>query len=96
MKDPVILELSKKYSATAGQIMVRWSLQHGFVPLPKSVRKERMRENSIVGGFDIDDNDMKKLDSLDEYLVTGELQLKAECIPAVADHATDWDPVDAP
>lgn len=44
----------------------------GFVPLPKSIRKERIVENAQIGGFEIDGKDMKKMDALDEYLVTGE------------------------
>lgn len=71
MKHPTIADLAKKYGCTSGQLMVRWSLQHGFVPLPKSVRKERIVENSQIGGFSIDEADMKKMDGLDEYLVTG-------------------------
>lgn len=74
MKHPTIVDLSKKYGCTSGQLMVRWSLQHGFVPLPKSVRKERITENADVGKFEIGGADMKKLDGLDEYLVTGELR----------------------
>ncbi|KAK3671852.1 hypothetical protein LTR78_008218 [Recurvomyces mirabilis] len=70
MKHPSIVPLAKKYSCTPGQLMVRWSLQHGYVPLPKSVRKERIEENSQVGGFAIDQGDMKAMDGLDEYLVT--------------------------
>jgi hypothetical protein len=73
MKHPSIVELAKKYGCTSGQLLVRWSLQHGFVPLPKSVRKERIVENADIGGFNIDDGDMKKMDDLDEYLVTGKL-----------------------
>jgi len=70
MKHPTILDVSKKYGCTPGQLLVRWSCQHGFVPLPKSVHKERIKENGNVGGFNIEDGDMKRLDSLDEYLVT--------------------------
>ncbi|KAK6396816.1 hypothetical protein LTR65_008714 [Meristemomyces frigidus] len=70
MKHPTIVDLAKKYGCTSGQLMVRWSLQHGFVPLPKSVRKERIVENGQVGGFTIEDADIKKMDGLDEYLVT--------------------------
>ncbi|KAL5382211.1 hypothetical protein DPSP01_006612 [Paraphaeosphaeria sporulosa] len=70
MKHPVIASLSKKYSCTPGQLLVRWSLQHGYVPLPKSVNKARIVENGEVGGFSIDDSDIKKMDALDEYLVT--------------------------
>jgi diketogulonate reductase-like aldo/keto reductase len=70
MKHPKIVELSKKYSCTPAQLLVRWSLQHGYVPLPKSVTKSRIAENAQIGGFEIDDADMKSMDGLDEYLVT--------------------------
>ncbi|KAK0249884.1 hypothetical protein B0A54_00477 [Friedmanniomyces endolithicus] len=70
MKHPTIVSLAKKYGCTSGQLMVRWSLQHGYVPLPKSVRKERIIENSQVGGFEISAEDVKAMDGLDEYLVT--------------------------
>jgi diketogulonate reductase-like aldo/keto reductase len=72
MKHPVIASLSKKYSCTPGQLLVRWSLQHGYVPLPKSVKKARIAENGEIGGFSIENGDIKKMDALDEYLVTGE------------------------
>lgn len=48
------------------------SLQHGMVPLPKSVNKARIIENSQIGGFEIEKKDMEAMDGLDEYLVTGE------------------------
>lgn len=41
------------------------------MPLPKSVKKERIVENSKIGEFVIEDGDMKIMDGLDEYLVTG-------------------------
>ncbi|KAI9881006.1 MAG: hypothetical protein M1830_009500 [Pleopsidium flavum] len=70
MKHPTITSLSKKYSCTAAQLMIRWSLQHDFVPLPKSITKEHIIANGDVGGFEIDTEDMKVMDGLDEYLVT--------------------------
>ncbi|KAK8055138.1 oxidoreductase [Apiospora rasikravindrae] len=70
MKNPTILELAKKYSCTPAQLMVRWSLQHGHVPLPKSAQKERLIDNVKVGGFEISDEDVKRMDGLDEHLVT--------------------------
>lgn len=80
MKHPVIAELAKKYECTPAQLMVRWSLQKGYVPLPKSVRESRIKENADVsagrlgqrGGIDKDD--MGRLDGCDEGLVTGEYQ----------------------
>jgi len=71
MRHPTILALSEKYNCTPAQLFVRWSLQHGYVPLPKSVKKERMAENGNIDGFAIDNADMEALDGLDEYLVTG-------------------------
>ena len=47
------------------------------MPLPKSVKKERIVENSKIGGFEIEENDMKTMDGLDEYLVTGKWLLAA-------------------
>jgi diketogulonate reductase-like aldo/keto reductase len=70
IKHPKIVELSKRYSCTPAQLMIRWSLQHGYVPLPKSVTKDRIVENGKVEGFEIDEDDMRAMDGLDEYLVT--------------------------
>jgi diketogulonate reductase-like aldo/keto reductase len=69
MKHPKVVELSKKYSCTPAQLLVRWSLQHGYVPLPKSVTKDRIDSNGKVD-FEIGDSEMKELDGCDEYLVT--------------------------
>ena len=69
-KHPTVAELSRKYSCTPAQLLVRWSLQHGFIPLPKSVTKLRIIENGDIGRFQIEEQDMKSLDGLDEYLVT--------------------------
>ncbi|KAK3633388.1 hypothetical protein LTR56_015802 [Elasticomyces elasticus] len=70
MKHPTIVSLAKKYKCTPGQLMVRWSLQHGYVPLPKSIRQERIVENSQIGQFAISDEDVEAMDALDEVLVT--------------------------
>lgn len=70
MKHPTIVSLSEEYSVTPAQLMIRWSLQHGYVPLPKSVTKSRIEANGAVDGFEIDGEGMKTMDGLDEYLVT--------------------------
>lgn len=72
MKHPTITGLSRKYKCSPAQLLVRWSLQHGYVPLPKSSKRDRIVENADIGGFSIDDEDMHLMDGLDEYLVTGE------------------------
>lgn len=61
--DPTIVSLSKKYGVSPAQVLIRWSLQMGFVPLPKSNHAERIKTNIDVFGFEIDEADMKKLDT---------------------------------
>lgn len=70
MKHPTIMSLSKTYECTPAQLMVRWSLQKGFIPLPKSVSKDRIESNGNIGLFEIKNEDMSTLTALDEYLVT--------------------------
>ncbi len=61
-----IVKLAKKHRRTPAQILIRWSLQHGLVVIPKSVKPERIRENSEVFDFEIAASEMKILDSLNE------------------------------
>ncbi|KAG1748048.1 NADP-dependent oxidoreductase domain-containing protein [Suillus lakei] len=61
--NPVIQKLS--YSKDPAQILVRWSLQRGFVPLPKSSQPERIISNGQVFSWNIEPMDMEKLDALD-------------------------------
>jgi len=46
--------------------LLRWSLQHNLVAIPKSVREERIKENSQVFDYNLTSEDMRLLDSLDE------------------------------
>ncbi|KAK9364641.1 NADP-dependent oxidoreductase domain-containing protein [Lipomyces kononenkoae] len=63
-KEPVIQELCRKYAnKSPAQILIRWSLQQGLVPIPKSNDPERIRANLDVFGFGISDDDMAKLDN---------------------------------
>ncbi len=62
----VIGELAVKYEKSSAQIMIRWSLQHGLIVLPKSSNRQRIAENSHVFDFEISAEDMEKLDGLNE------------------------------
>jgi diketogulonate reductase-like aldo/keto reductase len=62
--DSMLLQpLMKKYGKTAAQVLLRWSLQRGFVPLPKSVTPSRIEENTNVYDFELTQEDMKSLET---------------------------------
>jgi diketogulonate reductase-like aldo/keto reductase len=63
---PVIRGIAAQRKRTTAQILIRWSLQHGLVVIPKSVRPERIQENAAVFDFELTPDEMKRLDSLDE------------------------------
>ena len=56
--------LEEKYQKSIAQICIRWSLQMGFLPLPKSVTAERIRENMDVFGFELSEDDVKLIAGL--------------------------------
>ncbi|TBU44990.1 Aldo/keto reductase [Dichomitus squalens] len=60
-----IVDIGKKYNKDPAQVLVRWSLQRGFVPLPKSANPERVVSNAQVYDFELSTEDLKTLDSLD-------------------------------
>ena len=61
---PEMKELAQKYDKTIAQIAIRWSLQRGYLPLPKSVNPERIKENADVFGFELDEEDVLKIANL--------------------------------
>jgi diketogulonate reductase-like aldo/keto reductase len=65
MAHPIVKGVASKHRRTPAQILVRWSLEHGLVVIPKSVRPERIRENADVFGFSLDSEDLAALDALD-------------------------------
>jgi diketogulonate reductase-like aldo/keto reductase len=64
--DKTLAALAKKYSKSEAQVLVRWSLQKGYVPLPKSVTPERIRQNAQVYDFALTPEEVKQLQT-DEY-----------------------------
>ncbi len=62
LDDPLVVEIAKKYNKTPAQILIRWSLQKGFVTIPKSIKEHRIDENSNVFDFSIDEADMLKFE----------------------------------
>ncbi|WWD20432.1 hypothetical protein CI109_104908 [Kwoniella shandongensis] len=67
---PSLKKIAQKKGKDVAQIMLRWGLQHGFIVIPKTVSQKRVVSNSQIFDFALDDEEMKELDGLDEYLVT--------------------------
>lgn len=59
-----IREIAARYRKSIGQVCLRWSLQMGYLPLPKSGNPARIRENLDVFDFDLSEEDMAKIGSL--------------------------------
>lgn len=61
-KIPELTEIGRKYDKTPAQVVLRWSLQHGFLPLPKSVHEKYIKENADIFDFNLSNSDMKTID----------------------------------
>ncbi|KAK7749101.1 hypothetical protein SLS62_008496 [Diatrype stigma] len=64
--DATLAALAAKYGKTQAQVLIRWSLQKGYVPLPKSVTPARIRENAGVYDFELTPEEVDELET-DEY-----------------------------
>lgn len=70
-KDPMpfheaaVRDAAEAHGVTPGQVVLRWHLQHGTVPIPKSADPERQRQNLDLHGFDLSAAEMAAIDSLD-------------------------------
>ncbi|KAJ7924967.1 NADP-dependent oxidoreductase domain-containing protein [Mycena leptocephala] len=80
MDNEVITKIASKHNRDPAQILLRWSLQKGYVPLPKSATPSRINSNAQLYDFELDAQEMSSLDALDRG----------------KDGAISWNPVDAP
>lgn len=78
--NPTVKKIAEKHQKTTGQVMLRWLIQRNFVVIPKSIHKERMRENIDIFDFCLDEADMAQIKSLD----TGKSTVYDEMDPKIA------------
>jgi len=61
---PEMQKLAAKYQRSIAQVCIRWSLQRGYLPLPKSVTPSRIQENLKVFDFELSDEDVRLIADL--------------------------------
>lgn len=64
-QNEVLTEIGKKYGKTSAQVILRWNVQRGVVVIPKSVKRERMEQNFDIWDFELSQEDMQKISTLD-------------------------------
>ena len=64
LDDPVLKEIASGIGVSAAQVLLRWHVQHGIVVIPKSVHRDRIRQNLDIFGFSLGADAMGRLDDL--------------------------------
>lgn len=65
-ENPILKEIGQKYGKTTAQVILRWNIQRGIIPLTKSIHSNRIKENLSVLDFELSQEDMKSISQLDE------------------------------
>jgi 2,5-diketo-D-gluconate reductase A len=64
-KNELLLSIAEKYNKSIAQVVLRWLTQRGIVAIPKSVKKERIKENFNISDFELSVDDMEAIATLD-------------------------------
>ena len=62
--EEIIKKLSEKYKKSPAQIILRWDIQRGIITIPKSQKKERIKENFEIFDFEMTEDEIKEIDVL--------------------------------
>jgi methylglyoxal/glyoxal reductase len=71
LENETLKEIANKYNKSSAQVVLRWDLQSQVVTIPKSTNERRLVENIDVFDFNLSDDDMTKIDSLNKDLRVG-------------------------
>jgi len=69
-KNELLGGIAEKYGKSIAQVILRWNVQRGVVSIPKSIDEARMKENFNVFDFELTDDDIKSIATLDAGLKT--------------------------
>ena len=65
LEDPLLTRLAAGYGKTPAQVVLRWHIEHGLCPIPKSVQAQRIAENIDIFDFALAPEDVAAIDALD-------------------------------
>ncbi len=71
LKNETIKQLAQKYNVSPAQLCLRWCIQHGFMPITRSIELNHLKENTEIFGFSITEEDMKTLDTIPNTAYSG-------------------------
>ena len=63
-ENEMLREIAAAHGKTVGQVILRWNVQRGVVVIPKSVHKERIEENLAIWDFQLTEEEMQEISSL--------------------------------
>lgn len=66
LNDATVSQIARKHGKSIAQTIIRWHLQEGLIVIPKTTHRERMVENLDVFGFELDADDVAKINGLDK------------------------------
>jgi diketogulonate reductase-like aldo/keto reductase len=64
LSNPVLAEIAAAHGKTAAQVILRWHVEHGFVVIPRSSRKERIQENFGIFDFELSPDEISAINGL--------------------------------
>jgi diketogulonate reductase-like aldo/keto reductase len=64
LSDDILTQIGQTYTKSASQVMLRWAIQKGTIPLPRSRSADHIKENLEVFDFELTDDEMQQIDSL--------------------------------
>ena len=63
--NPVVIDIAKECGKSVAQVALKWALQRGYAIIPKSTKEERQKENLDLFNWELSEDQMKRINTLD-------------------------------
>ena len=67
LNNEILINMALKYNVSTAQLCLKWCLQNGVIPLPKSENEGRMKQNLDLFGFEISEEDMDRINNMEFF-----------------------------